>query len=105
MRVCVCVCESECQAEAVGSAVRGIMIRELFITVLACSPLLNPPNGLLRSPFLQSIPPERKNPTPKDTLFATVDHRRHLFHTGNHPLVLDQNLTEDFETNADIHQM
>lgn len=35
--------------------------------------------------------------TPQDILFSTVDHKRRIFHTRNHPKVLDQKLTEDFE--------
>lgn len=72
-----------CKADDVGSAVCGIMIRELIITVPPCLPIL-----LMGSSDHLSFDQYRlkgKILTPKDTLFPTVDRMSHIFHAKKIP--------------------
>lgn len=79
--------EFECEADAAGSPVCSQWLEGCFHCHSLPCPLFNRPNGLFRSSVLQSILPERKNPTPKDTLFPAADERWHIFHSRHHPVV------------------
>lgn len=79
--------EFECEADAAGNPVCSKWLEGCFHCHSLPCPLFNRPNGLFRSSVLQSILPERKNPTPKDTLFPTADERWHISHSKHHPVV------------------